>query len=104
MKDFIRQRWTDARFGVLYTGYVLTFITATTVTYADIAFVRTVFPSILSYGVSMFVFGSAASSVIGYFHRKHQLRTDVALTYGPLFEEIRSIVREENRRSREATG
>ena len=100
-KDFLRERWLDARFGLIYTGFILSFVTASTVTYADIPQVKAMFPSFPVYAVLAFILGGfVLSPIIGYFHRRHQLPTDIRLSNQPFFEEVRKIVREELQRDK----
>lgn len=86
----------DARFGLIYTGFILSFVTASTVTFADLPQVKALFPSFPAYFIVAFILGGfVASPLIGYLHRKYQNPTDIRLANGPLFDQIRKIVREE---------
>ena len=93
---FIKERWTDARFGLIYVGFILSYITASTVTYADKTQIHILFPNFIEYFIFTFILGGLVlSPIIGYFHRKHQNPTDIELINAPLFKEIRKIMREE---------
>ena len=98
--DWVRERWMDCRFGLIYASVALSFTTFATVTYADISQVRSTFPDILQYVVLAVAVGTIGSTLLGYLHRKYQNPTDIRLANGPLFDQIRKIVREELDRDR----
>ena len=61
---------------------------------------RSAFPDILQYVVLAVAVGTIGSTLLGYLHRKYQNPTDIRLANGPLFDQIRRIVREELDRDR----
>ncbi len=93
---WIRERWVEARFGLIYAGFILSFVTASTVTYADIPQIHSIFPNLTEYGiVAILLGGFIFSPIVGHLHRTHQNPTDIRVANEPLFREIRRIVREE---------
>ena len=96
LKSFIRARWLDARFGLIYAGFVLSFVTAATVTYADIPQMHALTSNFVLYFLAALLLGGFVfSPTIGYLHRKYQNPTDIMLANAPFFAEVRRIVREE---------
>lgn len=88
--------WLEARWGLIYVSFVLTFITAATVTYTDLPLVHSIFPDIIEYYIVGIVLGGfVAAPIIGHFHGKLQNPTDVLKGNKPLLDAVRKIVREE---------
>jgi hypothetical protein len=94
--QWFKNRWLEARWGLIYVSFVLTFVTATTVTYTDLPLIRSIFSSIEIYGAAILLLGGfLIAPLIGFFHGKYQNPTDVLKTNQPLLKQIRQIIREE---------
>ena len=94
--QWLKNRWLEMRWGLIYVSFVLTFITAVTVTYTDIPFIHTVFPNLIDYALVGVLFGAFLfAPIVGYFHGKYQNPTDVLKTNKPLLDAIREVIREE---------
>jgi hypothetical protein len=97
----VKSYWYEARLGLIYVSFILSFITAATVTYTDIPFVRMLFPSLTVYLiVGVLVGGFIVAPIIGHTHWVRQNPTDVLKGNEPLLKAIRAIVREETEDAR----
>jgi O-antigen/teichoic acid export membrane protein len=94
--QWLKERWLEARWGLIYVSFVLSFITAATVTWSDIYQVHDFFPSLVEYAaVAVAVGAFVFAPLVGYLHGKYQNPTDVLKANKPLLDEFRRIVREE---------
>lgn len=93
LRKWIRERWTEIRWGfsnylslaVTFTNLVLLVALKFIISGVDFIFLA----------LSLFVGLTALSGVLGYMHRKLQQDTDALLTNKAVLDEIRKIVREE---------
>jgi hypothetical protein len=92
ISQWFKNRWLEARWGLLYTSFIVSFTTFTTVTYTDIPIVKQIFANIAEYAIFGFILGGLIiSPTIGHLHGKHQQSTDVLKANEPLLQEIRKI-------------
>lgn len=96
---WLRERWLEARWGLIYVSFILSFVTASTVTWTDIFQIKQIFPNLETYAVVAIIGGMAFGTLVGYAHGKYQNPTDVLKGNKPLLLEIREIVREEIERA-----
>lgn len=95
MKGWIRRRWYDFRVGhSTYLGFLLSLTNFLLIVYnfliSQVTYLRALFPDLWVFClVSAFVYCPLAM-YIGYWHRKHQLNTDLTMQAekNPIYFEI----------------
>ena len=89
---WIQRRWLEFRWGWIYIAYIISSINFITITYYLLIRDLGINISIYLYALIVAAILPVATVSIGhYYHRRHQLTTDVLLTYEPLLREIKLI-------------
>jgi hypothetical protein len=104
--EFFKRRWLEFRWGYSYIQYALGGINFLTITYylliERVPALKSIFPHFYMYAITGVIVLPLVAVTVGHLHKKQQLRTDVAMSFEPLAEDIerrvRRVVREEMRR------
>ena len=85
----VKNYWLSCRWGLIYVSFILSFVTASTVTYSDIPLIHSLFSTFWEYVIAGFVLGGlVVAPIIGFLHGKYQNPTDVLKSNKPLIDEI----------------